>query len=64
MIKQGIEEPDPRNQVLKDLTTVIRKKREEGCEVILTMDANESTNNPRGKFSTFIQDNLLHDIHA
>jgi len=64
MIKHGIEEPDPRNQVLKDLTTVIRKKREEGCEVILMMDANESTNDPRGKFSTFIQDNLLHDIHA
>ena len=62
MIKDGKSKPDPRNQVLKDMTKLINEKKEEGCEVIVMIDANESAEGPNSKWGEFMQENLLHDV--
>ena len=42
MLEHKVHNPDPRSQILEDLTEFILKKREAGCEIVLMMDANES----------------------
>ena len=39
--EQGIKKPDPRQQILDDLTSLIQEKRSKGFRPILMMDANE-----------------------
>jgi exonuclease III len=61
---RGIMDPDPKQQILDDLTTFIRKQRQEGYEVILMMDSNESTAAKGSKIKEFVVANDLTDIHA
>ena len=63
MIRDGRLNPDPRTQVLTDLTTFINEKKEEGCEVILMMDANDDWEEHNSKLATFIDENVLIDVH-
>ena len=63
MVKDGKEKPDPRNQVLSDLTHFIDKAKLEGYEILLMLDANESIEERGSKFTKFVERNSLHDIH-
>ena len=63
MIKDGKVDPDPRTQILTDLSRFMNGQRAEGYEVFLMIDANddwEETNSPLKKF---MEDNLLNDVH-
>ena len=62
LIDHGINNPDPRSQILTDLTSFMNKKREEKCEIVLMMDANEDLD-PGSDMAKFIADNSLEDIH-
>jgi len=63
MIKDGKEAPDPCKQVLIDLPNFLNDKRDEGCEVILMADANESSTKEGSKWKAFLETNGLEDIH-
>ncbi|KAL7546462.1 hypothetical protein ACHAWF_009794, partial [Thalassiosira exigua] len=62
MLRQGKIDPDPRSQVLKDLSTFMAELRQEGYEVWLMMDANEA-NIEGNALSKFVRKNYLHDPH-
>ena len=62
MIDIGINNPDPRTQILSDLSTFMNQKREEGCEIYLMMDANEDLG-PGSDMAKFIAENSLEDVH-
>ena len=62
-LRNNVHNPDPRKQLLDDLTEFILKKRGEGCEIILMMDVNESMKPEKG-ITKFIAKNSLEDIHA
>ena len=55
--------PDPRNQVLHDLTSFIDEQKLEGYEIILMMDANEAAKAKNSKITEFVTRNSLHDVH-
>ena len=55
MIKEGKEAPDPRQQIMTDLTKFINNKRDDGCEIILMTDANESSTNEGSKWKIFLE---------
>ena len=59
----GTVDPDPRNQVLEDLTTFIDDQKSKGYEVILMMDASESAKAKNSKITQFMERNSLHDVH-
>ena len=61
MVSDGVDEPDPRNQVLKDLGTFIQQQRESGREILLSIDANESSEH-HTRWRAFKEANLLHDV--
>jgi exonuclease III len=60
---QGIMDPDPKQQILKDLAMFIQKKISEDTEVILLMDSNESTSSTKSKLKQFLTNNQLLDVH-
>ena len=64
MMNDGSVSPDPRNQILKDLTRFIQSKQAEGCEILLMMDANEDINAKSSKLGKFVKNNALIDIHS
>jgi exonuclease III len=64
LLKRGILDPDPKQQILHDLSKFIQKQRQEGYEVILMMDSNESTKAKGSKLTEFMIANDLIDIHA
>ena len=41
MAQKGVKNPDPRTQVLNNLTKRIQSKRKKGCKIVLMIDANE-----------------------
>lgn len=64
--ESGIKDPQPRFQILKDLTTLIDKKREQGYRPIVMMDANEdwvaeSHKQQGNKLKKFMQHSQLVD---
>ena len=61
--KEGISDPDPRNQVLADLTKVIAMHRDKGREIIVMLDANESTTESNSGIAKFLDRNSLIDVH-
>jgi len=63
MIKQGYRDPDPRIQVLTDMSKMIAAKHQEGCEIIVMIDVNESIEKTRSKWGDFIGKHSLHDVH-
>ena len=63
MIKDGHEDPDPRNKVLTDLTKFMNNCKDDGYEVILGIDANEAMEVNESKIKKFMEVNGLHDIH-
>ncbi|KAL7548720.1 hypothetical protein ACHAWF_017511 [Thalassiosira exigua] len=62
MLRRGKIDPDPRSQVLHDLSTFMAELRQEGYEVWLMMDASEA-NMEGNAFNKFVQKNYLHDPH-
>ena len=56
----GIEEPNPRQQLLDDLTQFISDREAEGHEIILMMDANSPIEEPA--IHAFMDANNLHDL--
>ncbi|KAL7534081.1 hypothetical protein ACHAWF_011769 [Thalassiosira exigua] len=63
MLRQGKVDPDPRNQVLHDLSTFMAGLRHEGYEIWLMLDANDA-NVEGNAFNKFITSNYLHDPHV
>ena len=63
MTKAGQTEPDPRNQVLTDLSRFMDESRSEGYEIILGIDANEAMEAKDSGIMKFAEKNGLHDIH-
>ena len=61
MVYDGVDEPDPRNQVLKDLGPFIQQQHESGREILLSIDANESSDQ-HTRWCAFKETNLLHDV--
>jgi hypothetical protein len=64
--ESGIKDPQPRFQILKDLTTFIDEKREQGYRPIVMMDANEdwvaeSHKQQGNKLKKFMQHSQLAD---
>ncbi|KAL7523469.1 hypothetical protein ACHAWF_003332, partial [Thalassiosira exigua] len=62
LLRQGKTAPDPRQQVLRDLSGLMADIRNEGYEVLVMMDANES-NSPGSTLHSFVKNNYLHDAH-
>ena len=63
MIKDGKEAPDPCTQVLTDLTKFLNEKRDEGCGILVMVDANESSSKEGSKWKAFLANNGLEDLH-
>ena len=40
MVQKGVKNPDPRTQVLDNLTKLAQSKRKKGCKIVLMIDAN------------------------
>lgn len=61
-LKEGIQNPDPRSQVLLDLKESILTWKEAGHSVILLIDANESLyDTPNNKFKQLMEQTDMHD---
>ena len=58
----GIIQPNPRQSILEDLETYINELKNRGDEIIIMMDANESTAS-LSQLSLWINNNNLIDIH-
>jgi len=63
MIKDGKEAPDPCTQVLTDLTKFLNEKRDEGCGILVMVDANESSSKEGSKWKAFLTNNALEGLH-
>ena len=64
MRKAGIEKPNPRRQILRDILKLIKTKRAEGFRPIVMMDANgdyRHTKDPDKDLDQFIKDAQLSD---
>lgn len=64
MRKAGIEKPNPRKQILKDILKLIQQKRAEGFRPIVMMDANgdyQHAKDPDKDLAQFIRDAGLAD---
>jgi len=62
--ESGVKDPNPRKQVLQDLTTLIDQKRKEGYRPVVMMDANGDYTCANGQdrdLAQFVQDNNLVD---
>ena len=57
---QGLENPNPRQQMLDDLKAFIQPHVNDGHEVIIMIDANSTTHD--ANFEEFIEDSGLHDL--
>lgn len=55
---------DPREEILADLQTRIQNSKDDGHEIILLMDANESLQVPNCRLSKWVRSNTLVDIHV
>ena len=60
----GNENPEPRSQFLKDLTKYIKSLRDDNHEILLMLDANESTGKKNSHINRFFTDCGLSDLHA
>ena len=58
-----IQNPDPRKQLLTDLSIELSRLRKEGYEILLQIDANESTDSVNSALHTFMRNNKLLDLH-
>ena len=63
MLADRVHNPDLRSQILENWSELILKKGEEGCKIILMMDANENTG-PETNITKFITRNSLEDVHT
>jgi hypothetical protein len=64
MRNQNIDKPDPRSQLLHDLTTCILKWTSLKYEIILMWDANEAITSKRSKLLKFMSATNLHPVHT
>jgi hypothetical protein len=60
MRKKGIENPDPRNSILEDISTLIYEWGEKGFHPLVMLDANATQD--KRQFSDFIERHDLKDI--
>eukprot|EP00957_Ditylum_brightwellii_P118541 9040192-Ditylum_brightwellii.AAC.1 len=60
--KQGVSKPDPRRQLLTDLSKFMIELQDKEHELILSLDSNEDSEED-GQFSKFITDNDLVDAY-
>ena len=61
--RQGVTSPDPREQLLNDLTKHLQELNIEETAVLLMMDANESMTDKNSKVHKWIQQHQLIDVH-
>ena len=64
MRNKGHKQPDPRQQILNDLTKEIQKRRRSGDEVIVSMDANDSLDRKGNKMLPFLAQTGLLNLHG
>jgi hypothetical protein len=64
LYKAGVENPNPRKQMLHDLAIRIEGIKNAGEEVILMMDSNESLNDSRNELTKWVRRLELTDIIA
>ena len=60
---RGIAEPDPNKQFLADLGKRIDNLKEAGSEIILMLDANDSLQSASSKFTRWVREKELVDLH-
>ena len=48
---------------MTDLANLLNNKRNDGCEIILMADANESSTSKGSKWKVFLETNGLEDVH-
>ena len=60
--KKGMKDPDPRNQILKDLTKLIEEYIPQGYHPMVIGDFNDDIDST--EMEKFMEDNLLIDIIA
>jgi len=63
LLKQGIQQPDPKTQFITDLILQVKTWRTAGAEVLIGMDANEDVDNPQAKITRFFRETDLLDLH-
>jgi hypothetical protein len=63
---KGVEDPNPRDQVIEDLISFIKANQEQEYEIILAADANENMRalSTRKGFGKLMQACQLKDLHA
>ena len=64
MRMQNISNPDPRNQAISDLRTLIQNLQHKGHEILLMIDANESLHQRNSKIEKLRNDTNLVDLHT
>jgi hypothetical protein len=62
MFEAGTPDPSPRDQILSDLEIRMQELNSQGSEVIIMIDANESTRKHNSKLATWVHQNKLIDI--
>jgi hypothetical protein len=60
--RQGIQNPEPRSAMFRDLGARIKTLTRQGEEIILMINANDSLSDPRSKFTGWTNENKLVDI--
>ena len=64
LLSKGIKDPDPRQQILDDLEkTILRLKEDTDHQIIICIDANESTRSAKSKIQQFIKNTGMIDCH-
>ena len=61
---KGISSPDPREQFFVDLGIRLSSLRQQQSEIILMLDANDTLQNPNSRFTRWVREQKLVDIHV
>ena len=62
LVQRGYERPNPRKQILTDLSKIIQQHQNQDHDIILMMDANEAMTS-KSAWSQFLVENNLHNVH-
>jgi hypothetical protein len=54
--------PEPRKQFMKDLTTLVQKWEAENCEILIGIDANEGIENNNSSVKRLLENTTLNDL--
>ena len=64
LLKKRGEKKSPQEMVLVDLAKEVKKRLDEGCEILICIDANEQMNDKKSRIQEFEVDLGLIDIAA